>query len=175
MRKIKKRFVLILLLVGALLSGCAGKDRDHFAYLQTDFRATLAGEMNGLAFEANVAVENCGTAMRGSITYTAPETLAGWTVISAFDADGEPVGDAALTASFGALGRTNAEAVGGYLSPLSALLSRKAPLGVQGEGTKTRLSLPNDAVFVLNADGIPQNYESKALAFEITEWKTDIR
>lgn len=158
----------VLLLCAALLLvlwGCAPQRGDYFAPFQGAFSADLAGEWNGLSFEAELVADapDAQGARMMTLTFYAPSTLSG-TVL-------KRDGAGALTLSADGLTLPlSPTAAQGYGELLALFPTAGEVQSITQENGNTRL---NGASFSLlfAPDGTPLAAENATARVQIKVWK----
>lgn len=166
------RTVFTLFLVGGLLLACGCSERvpDRHGTAREDFCAELRGRLTsvgeGMDFVAKIEVQSGVGGREVTLSYLAPETLAGCVLCVAVSEEGELLGDVELRRG-GLTVRRAASELSGLLLPARALLSTGAYESLAREEDGWRIGLADGAELSLSADGTPRRFSAPQISFDV--------
>lgn len=153
---------LLLLICVGLLVGCAPRS-DAFAPFRGAYFAEVSGELYGISFSATVemAAETDGGARAATITFYAPETLAGTTVTR--NGAGE------VTVLSGGVRMPDAGGIGAALFSLFPAAGEITEVSLTDEGYTRVCGV--GFVLLLRADGTPLEIKTDAVSATVVRWE----
>ena len=164
------RFLVGILLLLFLLSACHTDVPDFFAFREQRFSAEIKGSLRGQEFCARIS-SDCGADGKKSICieYLSPASLCGVTVSASLCENGRAE-DCRI--SFGELSfELPSEKENKLLDPILALFADKEAQTVEKRTDGYHVTLSGGQRLVLSSEGIPVEYASDTLFFDVVWWE----
>ena len=160
-RLLIRHFLLwVVVLLSLLGEGCAPA-RSRADYLILGGTGEVQGEMSGVSFSAAIELSPGGERVR--VEYLSPASLCGIVLVS----DGKTCEVTLGELSFSC----EADAMSGFLRPVTAFLRGEDAASVQRVGENTVLTFPTGEVLTLSPSGAPISLTSREVTLRVIWWQ----
>ena len=158
--KIRHFLLLIVVLLSLLWVGCAPA-RSGVDYLTTGGCGEVKGTMSGVEFCAVIKIDAGRERVR--VEYLSPMSFCGIVLVS----DGKTCEVTLGELSFSC----EADAMSGFLRPVTAFLRGEDAASVQRVGENTVLTFPTGEVLTLSPSGAPISLTSREVTLRVIWWQ----